>query len=140
MYFWSVSLVNQLSGQFLIFLVDQFFLVDQKPISHFFCRPIFFLVNQKPFSHVFGRPIFFLVDQKKKEKLSGQLVDQREWPKDMDAAKVQKFPWSSFTCLTKSRWFCTPHLNFYNQYNNPIEFRTYQKKKKIIWAWFWSLL
>ena len=57
MWFWSVSLVDQLSGQFHIFLVDQ------KPISHFFGRPIFFLVNQKPFSHVFGRPIFFLVDQ-----------------------------------------------------------------------------
>ena len=57
MYFWSVSLVDQLSSQFHIFLVDQ------KPISHFFGRPICFLVNQKPFSHVFGRPIFILVDQ-----------------------------------------------------------------------------
>ena len=50
MYFWSVSLVYQLSGQFHIFLVDQIFFWYTK---YFFGRPNFF----------FGRPNFFLVYQ-----------------------------------------------------------------------------
>ena len=53
MYFWSVSLVYQLSGPFLIFF----------GVPNFFC-----LLN------------IFLVDQKN-EKLTGQLVYQRDWPK-----------------------------------------------------------
>ena len=70
-----------------------FFLVDQKPISHFFGRPIFF-TNQKPFSHVYGRPIFFffgrpnlfLVNQKKigwpkKMRNRPNIGRTRDWPK-----------------------------------------------------------
>ena len=63
MYFWSGSLVDQLSSQFHIFLFDQFFFGRPKTNFSFFWSTNFFLVNQKPFSHVFGRPIFFLVDQ-----------------------------------------------------------------------------
>ena len=87
MYFWSVTLVYQLSGQFHIFLVDQ------KPISHIFGGPIFFwstknhflmfLVDQFFFwstKFIFGQPKKKLVDQKN-VKLTGQLVDQRDWPK-----------------------------------------------------------
>ena len=64
MYFWSVSLVYQLSGQFLIFLIDQIFL---------FGMPNYFLVYQTFFwstklffwstKFLFGIPNFFLVDQ-----------------------------------------------------------------------------
>ena len=70
MYFWSVSLVDQLSCKFLIFLVYQFF-----------------LVNQKLFSHVFGQPKKKLVDQKN-EKLTRHLVDQRHWPKVWQVEKL----------------------------------------------------
>ena len=55
-YFWSVSLVDQLSGQFHIFLVDQ------KPISHFFGRPIFFY-QPKTISPVHVVLVSLLVDQ-----------------------------------------------------------------------------
>ena len=88
-----------------VLLVSLFGRPIVRSISHFFGRPIFFLVDQKPISHFFGRPIFFwlskkkLVDQKHKKmafswpkkywltkkmknlKLTGQLVDQRDWPK-----------------------------------------------------------
>ena len=86
-YFWSVSLVYQLSGQCLIFLVDQIFFWYTK---FFFGIPNFFLVDQILFlvdqisfwytKYFFGRPNFFVVDQKN-EKLTGQLVHQRDWPK-----------------------------------------------------------
>ena len=90
MYFWSgsVSLLYQLSGQFLIFLVDQTFSWSTKlffglpnflfwytkyffgtytnfffVILNIFCRPNFFLVYQ----NFFLSTKFFLVDQKKWE-------------------------------------------------------------------------
>ena len=89
-------LVDQLSGLFLLFLVDQKKIVQSQGIFGrslgIFGRPNFFLVYQ----NFFGRPNFFLVypkfletDQKlhetgqfffgrpkKDEKKSGQLVDQ----------------------------------------------------------------
>ena len=46
MYFWLVPLVYQLSGQFLIFLVDQIFFWYTK---YFLVRPNFFLVDQISF-------------------------------------------------------------------------------------------
>ena len=71
MYFWSVSLVYQLSGQFLNFLVDQIFFWYTKYFSgrpnFFFGQPNFLLVYQIVFlvdQIVFlGWPNFFLVYQ-----------------------------------------------------------------------------
>ena len=76
MYFWSGSLVDQLSSQFHIFLVNQFFFFGRpktnspvhvvlvslfgrpivRSISHFFGRPIFFWSTKNQF-------LIFLVDQ-----------------------------------------------------------------------------
>ena len=80
MYFWSVSLVYQLSSQFLIFLVDQ----------KNFGIPKKILVYQKEIwsakkriwttRKIFAIPKKNLVDQTN-EKLTRQLVYQRDWPK-----------------------------------------------------------
>ena len=57
MYFWSVSLVDQLSGQFYIFLIDQFFYWLTK--NQF----LIFLVDQSFFWSTKNHFLMFLVDQ-----------------------------------------------------------------------------
>ena len=78
MYFWSVSLVYQLSGQFLIFLVDQIF---------FWFTKYFSLVYQNFFwstKFVFGRPKKLEIDrtigipETDQKYMDATLVDQRE--------------------------------------------------------------
>ena len=93
-----------------VLLVSLFGIPIVRSISHFFGRPNFFFVYQIFFcytKYLFGRPNFFLVDQisfwytkisfsytkilfgqlnlflvdQKNEKLTGQLVYQRDWPK-----------------------------------------------------------
>ena len=97
MYFWSVSLVYQLSGQFLIFLVDQ---------KKFWYTKTKFGIPKKDF----GIPKRNLVDQKKNlddqkkdlvyQKKIWSTKKMRNWPdnwytketdqKYMDAATVQR--------------------------------------------------
>ena len=80
MYFWSVSLVYQLSGQFLIFLVDQKIIWSTKNkfwyTKNKFGQPKKNLVDQKNIWYTkknFGIPKRNLVNQKK------NLVDQKNY-------------------------------------------------------------
>ena len=97
MYFWSVSLVDQLSGQFLIFLVDQFFFWS----TNFFFWSTknmrkWFLVDQKENWSTKNMRNWFLVNQKK----NWSTKKIRNWPdnwstketdqKYMDAANMKK--------------------------------------------------
>ena len=99
MYFWSVSLV------------------DQKPISHFFGQPIFFGQPKTIFS-CFWSTNFFLVNQKN-EKLTGQLVDQRHWPKVHGRRSCK-------------RSFCKFFNTFYLQVNS-LAFTFSQSYLKVTW-------
>ena len=90
MYFWSVSLVYQLFGQFLIFLVDQKKIVQSQGIFGqslgIFGQPKKNLVDQKKFWYTkkkfwytkkkFGRPKKYLVYQKK----IWSTKKMRNWP------------------------------------------------------------
>ena len=110
-YYWSVSFVYQLFCQFLIFLVDQilfwqtkFFLVHE---TFFWSTKSFFWST----NFFFGIPIFspfFLVDQKN-EKLTGQLVYQRDWP----------------IICTWTPLLCSTMLNIFFQDQNVIHISSY---------------
>ena len=87
MYFWSVSLVDQLSGKFHIFLVDQIF----------FGRPIFFwsTKNSQRLTKNSLRPDnFFLVDQKK----------MRKRPDNWSTKRLTKTTWTGL--IFKSTKWC----------------------------------
>ena len=73
MYFWSISLVYQLSGQFLIFLVDKKNLVDQKKIWY----------SKKKF----GRPNKCLVYQ----KIIWSTKKMRNWPDNWYTKEADRF-------------------------------------------------
>ena len=85
---WSTNcLVN-----FTFFWSTNFFFGRPKTNFSFFWSTNFFLVNQKPFSHVFGRPIFFwstkfIFGQPKKK-----LVDQKKWEIDRTIGRPRDWP------------------------------------------------
>ena len=96
MYFWSVSLVYQLSGQFLIFLVDQKKIWSTK--KHFgipkknFGIPKRNLVDQKR----------NLVDQKNIWYTKKNLVDQKKWEIDWTIGIPKRLTKSTWTPLNSS--------------------------------------
>ena len=100
MYFWSVSLVYQLSGQFLISLVDQKkSLVDQK--KFWYTKKKFWYTKKK-----FGRPKKYLVYQKKICSTKKMRNRPDNWytketdQKYMDAAIRRPIgPWENFVKL-----------------------------------------
>ena len=109
MYFWSVSLVDQLSSQFHIFLVDQFFFWSTK--NQF----LIFLVDQFFFWSTKNHFLMFLVDQfffwstkfifsQPKKKL----VDQKKWEIDRTIGRSRDWPKVHGRCfylkLKRSKW------------------------------------
>ena len=110
-------------GQFL--WSTNFFLVDQKPISHFFGRPIFFLVNQKTIlscfwstNFFFGQPNLFLANQKK----NWLTKKVRNRPDNWSTKRLTKTTW------TRLKYFFG-QPNFFLVYQS--FFLVYQKK---IWS------
>ena len=88
MYFWSVSLVDQLSGQFHIFWStnfffwsSNFFFYPPKTIFSYFWATNFFF---------FGRPNLFLVNQKK----IGRPKKMRNRPNNWSTKRLTKSTWT----------------------------------------------
>ena len=106
MYFWSVSLVYQLSGQFLIFWSTKFFLVYQ---MFFWSTKFFFWLTKFLFGipnffwytkFFFGRPNFFFGRPKIPRDWPKNpwdwtisfLVDQEKWEKDRTIGRPRDWP------------------------------------------------
>ena len=87
MYFWSVSLVDQLSGQFHIFLVDQLFFWSTQNQFLIFLVDQFLFGKPKTIFSCFWSTNFFLVIQKKnwstkkKWEIDRTIGRPRDWPK-----------------------------------------------------------
>ena len=127
MYFWSVSLVDQLSGQFHIFLVDQFFFGRPKTNFSFFWSTNFFWSTKNHFLMFLVDQFFFwstkfIFSQPKKK-----LVNQKKWEIDRTIGRPRD--WSKahgcrYTVFSNWKMMAATNLSDY------LGLKRYKKAKK----------